>query len=372
MAIGMVSPLVRMVSLSLIVAATCATFVPPHLAVRQRGGRRASPVAVLTPSAMAVPPWVASPPSDEVWNDEIRAGWEMAYTSVAGEYEYEISEIEGTIPADLKGSLWRNGPGNFERGGQRFEHVLDGDGYLGRISIDGSAGRASFKGRFVRTKDFEEEEAADAILKRNTFGTQPEGGVLANAGRLALKNVANTNVVTLGGKVLALWEAGMPQRVVPSTMDCEGNDDLDGSLLEGGLVVSTGFEGLDRMLGLGQGFTAHPRIDPTSGRLAGFSWASKLDQSAVLATVREWDQGSGRAAHATRVELAGSLAPHDFAITPSWYVFAHNAMALEVLPFVAGLKGPVRTAVHAPTPTPNAYAQAQAQARAQAQAAAEA
>ena len=276
----------------------------------------------------------------------------MAYTSVAGEYEYEISEIEGTIPADLKGSLWRNGPGNFERGGQRFEHVLDGDGYLGRISIDGSAGRASFKGRFVRTKDFEEEEAADAILKRNTFGTQPEGGVLANAGRLALKNVANTNVVTLGGKVLALWEAGMPQRVVPSTMDCEGNDDLDGSLLEGGLVVSTGFEGVDRMLGLGQGFTAHPRIDPTSGRLAGFSWASKLDQSAVLATVREWDQGSGRAAHATRVELAGSLAPHDFAITPSWYVFAHNAMALEVLPFVAGLKGPVRTAVHAPTPTP--------------------
>ena len=100
------------------------------------------------------------------------------------------------------------------------------------------------------------------------------------------------------------------------------------------------------MLGLGQGFTAHPRIDPASGTLAGFSWASKLDQSAVLATVREWDQGSGRPAHATRVELAGSLAPHDFAITPSWYVFAHNAMALEVLPFVAGLKGPVRTAVH--------------------------
>ena len=160
----------------------------------------------------------------------------MAYSSVPGEYEYEISEIEGTIPADLKGSLWRNGPGNFERGGQRFEHVLDGDGYLGRISIDGSAGRASFKGRFVRTADFEEEEAADAILKRNTFGTQPEGGVLANAGRLALKNVANTNVVTLGGKVLALWEAGMPQRVVPSTMECEGSDDLGGSVLEGRLA----------------------------------------------------------------------------------------------------------------------------------------
>ena len=54
-----------------------------------------------------------------------------------------------------------------------------------------------------------------------------------------------------------------------------------------GLVVSTGLEGVDRMLGLGQGFTAHPRIDPAAATLAGFSWASKLDQSAVLATVRE-------------------------------------------------------------------------------------
>jgi len=27
--------------------------------------------------------------------------------------------------------------------------------------------------------------------------------------------------------------------------------------------------------------------------------------------VREWDQRSGRAVHATRVELAGSLAPHE-------------------------------------------------------------
>ena len=55
--------------------------------------------------------------------------------------------------------------------------------------------------------------------------------------------------------------------------------------------MSTGLEGVDRMLGLGQGFTAHPRIDPAAATLAGFSWASKLDQSAVLATVRELGLG---------------------------------------------------------------------------------
>ena len=41
------------------------------------------------------------------------------------------------------------------------------------------------------------------------------------------------------------------------------------------------------------------------------------------------------------MRAARSLAPHDFAITPSWYVFAHNDMELDILPFAAGLKGPV-------------------------------
>ena len=256
----------------------------------------------------AAPAAVMTPPSEDVWNDEIRLAWTKAYSSVPGEYDYEIDEIEGSIPSELKGTVWRNGPGNFDRGGKRYEHVLDGDGYLGRISIDGATGRASFKGRFVRTADFEAEVAAGKILTRNTFGTQPEGGVLANAGRLVLKNVANTNVITLGGRVLALWEAGMPQRVTPETMDYEGNDDLDGCLVDGGLTVSTGLEVVDRLLGLGQAFTAHPRVDPASNRVAGFCWASKFDQSAVLATVREWEQDSGQPVHATPVELAGRWA----------------------------------------------------------------
>ena len=63
---------IRVLCLWLVVAANCATFVPPHIAGRHaRGGQRASPTAVL---ASAVPPWVATPPSEEVWNDEIRAG----------------------------------------------------------------------------------------------------------------------------------------------------------------------------------------------------------------------------------------------------------------------------------------------------------
>ena len=126
--------------------------------------------------------------------------------SLREEGDYEITEVEGTIPTSLRGTVYRNGPGNFERSGERFAHILDGDGLVCRFSIDGAAGRAHFRSRYVRTPEFLAEEEADAVLYRNTFGTQPDPW-WSNAGNLVLKNVANTNIQAWGGKVLALWEA---------------------------------------------------------------------------------------------------------------------------------------------------------------------
>lgn len=134
-------------------------------------------------------------PSQADWNPKVKEAWSRAYASAPpAPASYEIEEIEGLIPRTLRGSIFRNGPGNFERGGNRFKHVLDGDGLLCRFSIDGSAGRAHFQRRFVETPAYKEEEAADAVLNRNTFGTQPAGGPLTNFGQLVLKNPANTHV----------------------------------------------------------------------------------------------------------------------------------------------------------------------------------
>ena len=184
-------------------------------------------------------------PSVDVWNDEIREAWTRAYSSVDGEHDYEITEIEGTIPADLRGSVFRNGPGNFERGGERFEHVLDGDGLICRFSIDGASGRAHFKSSFVRTPDFVAEEEADAVLFRNTFGTQP-AGMLANVGKLVIKNVANTNVQSWGGRLLALWEAALPCRLEPSSLRFEGLETFGDTLPDGGMTVTSGVPAIDQ------------------------------------------------------------------------------------------------------------------------------
>ena len=58
--------------------------------------------------------------------------------------------------------MFRNGLGNFERGGERFKHVLDGDGLISRFSIDGSTGRARFASKFVEARALEEEAEADS------------------------------------------------------------------------------------------------------------------------------------------------------------------------------------------------------------------
>ena len=50
-------------------------------------------------------------------------------TTLATEYDY-APRIEGQLPRALQGTLYRNGPGRFDRGGLRKRLLLDGDGML--------------------------------------------------------------------------------------------------------------------------------------------------------------------------------------------------------------------------------------------------
>ena len=48
-------------------------------------------------------------------------------TSLRAEHDYE-ARVEGAVPPELRGTLYRNGPGLFDRDGLRRRTVLDGDG----------------------------------------------------------------------------------------------------------------------------------------------------------------------------------------------------------------------------------------------------
>jgi all-trans-8'-apo-beta-carotenal 15,15'-oxygenase len=133
----------------------------------------------------------------------------------------ERAMIEGKLPDDLRGVFYRNGPGLFERGAgasrQRYEHLFDGDGlvHAWRFTDKG----VSHQARFVQTKKFVAEQAANEFLFP-AFGT----GIKAKAPTRTSDDVnpANINVVKVGDRLMALWEAGSGHALDPATLETRG------------------------------------------------------------------------------------------------------------------------------------------------------
>ena len=271
-----------------------------------------------------------------------KKAWAAAFRSQLEEFDYEITEIEGTVPDGLKGStLFRNGPGQFERGEQRVAHYLDGDGYLAKVAI-ASDGRAYFSSRFVRTAEYEQEAAADSFQFRTTFGNAKRGGPLASLLELYLKNPANTHVVRWGEKLLALYEAGFPYRIDPLTLKTLGMEDLQGNLSEESLPKSR-LEGLKRRSRGQQAMTAHPHLDPVRNRLVGWTWGmeAKIGRpNDLLIDICEYDEGWNVVSRTAYKMPGAAVNPHDFSLTQNYYVFFENALRFEVAPFLLGIQSP--------------------------------
>ncbi|NJO39214.1 MAG: Apocarotenoid-15,15'-oxygenase [Cyanobacteria bacterium CRU_2_1] len=247
-----------------------------------------------------------------------REAWQKGYRSLPQEYDYWIDEIEGQIPPDLHGTLFRNGPGLLEVNEQRIHHPFDGDGMICSIAFQN--GRAHFRNRFVQTQGFLEEKQAGKILYRGVFGTQKPGGWLANLFDSRLKNIANTHVIYWGGKLLALWEAAEPHRLDPATLDTWGLDYLDGVLQPG------------------SAFAAHPRIDPAceldDGKPCLVNFSIKPGLSTTI-TIYELNS-AGRVVRQHAHAVPGFAFIHDFAITPNYCIFFQAPMSFNPLPYVLG------------------------------------
>ncbi|KAK3267487.1 hypothetical protein CYMTET_23959, partial [Cymbomonas tetramitiformis] len=95
----------------------------------------------------------------------------------------------------------------------------------------------------------------------------------------------------------------------------------------------------------GNPFSAHPKIDPETGRLVTFSYQICLGGSLKSGglqtrfTIYELDQ-QYRVQRRLEHEFPGYAFMHDFAITKNYYVMFHNPVDLEILPFMVGEKCP--------------------------------
>ncbi|MBC6417858.1 MAG: carotenoid oxygenase family protein [Prochloron sp. SP5CPC1] len=220
--------------------------------------------------------------------------WQKGYQSQPNEYDYWVEDIEGDIPKKLQGTLFRNGPGLLDIHGTPIRHPFDGDGMVCAISF--RDGRVHFRNRFVRTEGFVQEKRKGKMLYRGVFGTQKPGGWLKNAFDLRLKNIANTNIIYWGGKLLALWEAAEPYRLDPQNLE------------------TLGIDYLDDVLKPGDAFAAHP-------------W--------VVYEFNPHGQLERRHSH----RIPGFAFIHDFAITSNYCIFFQNPVRFNPLPFVFGFRG---------------------------------
>jgi all-trans-8'-apo-beta-carotenal 15,15'-oxygenase len=244
------------------------------------------------------------------------------FEALTSEGEYAIEESEGVLPEGLVGTLYRNGPGRWEAGGQALGHLFDGDGMLSAFAISG--GEVRYRNRYVRTNHYLGARAGRGAPQRG-LGTLRRGGALANALRLPA-NVANTSVVMHAGELLALWEAGNPHALDPDTLETLGRENFGGKL---------------RWMGA---FSAHPKVDPRSGDLYNFGFevfprpklrCYRLDAKRQLRRLRD-------------VPLpAPGMWNHDMALTERSLVFVLDpiTVSLRHLPAVAAGLAPADRAL---------------------------
>ena len=225
------------------------------------------------------------------------------------EYDYAIEDTRGTLPAELRGTLYRNGPGRWEDYRHRpLRHLFDGDGMVSRFAI--GDGEVRYRNRYVRTRHYR------AMGTTRHLGTPAPGGWLANIASPAPPNLANTNIVKHAGKLFALWEGGPPHELDPVTLQTLGPRRFRGEL---------------RWMG---SYSAHPHLCPRSGEMYNFG-VELFPQPHLRMYVTS---PQGRLRHLASAGLPYAAMVHDFAITENNLVFLVSPIIPDTTRLLLGIK----------------------------------
>jgi len=237
--------------------------------------------------------------------------WAKAIAHPATEFPpTPLPVLSGKIPKNLRGTLYRNGPARLERGGMRMGHWFDGDGAILAVHFT-DAGTTAFY-RYVQTSGYQEEAAADQLLYGNYGMTAP--GPIWNQWFKPIKNVANTSVLALPDKLLALWEGGKPHALDLQTLETRGEDDLSG--LNNGLTYS-----------------AHPKRDPHTGEVFNFGISPGINAQLNLYK----SDRTGKIVQKASFSLEGVPIVHDFVLAGQYLIFFVPPVRLNALPVLIGL-----------------------------------
>jgi len=151
-----------------------------------------------TLSALTTAGLVESPLAAAALGGEHDLGY-LAVQAPGAEGVWSDLKIEGAIPKELNGDLYRVAPGQKKTFGVTLRHLFNGDAFLTKYQI--RDGQATVRGRFVGTPE-RSAELAESKMLFNEFGT------LAPAPGRGGKNQPSINVIRWDGRLLALSEDG--------------------------------------------------------------------------------------------------------------------------------------------------------------------
>jgi carotenoid cleavage dioxygenase-like enzyme len=142
--------------------------------------------------------------------------------------------VQGQIPAWLRGTLVRNGPGTFQVGSERYRHWFDGLAMLHRFSFEG--GQVSYANRFLDCQAYRQAQETGTICY-SEFATDPQRSFLDRLGGVVNPNITDSAKVSVGrlaGRHLALAETPIQVEFDPVTLASRGTfcyeDDLRGQM----------------------------------------------------------------------------------------------------------------------------------------------
>ncbi|MGF1458735.1 MAG: carotenoid oxygenase family protein [Leptolyngbyaceae cyanobacterium] len=238
--------------------------------------------------------------------------WARAIAQPAQEFALTpLSVLAGSLPSDLRGSLYRNGPARFERQGQRVNHWFDGDGAV--LAIHFADGTAEATYRYVRSAGFVDEENADQFLYSGYGSLAPVP--LWQRWKSQYKNAGNTSVLALPDKLLALWEGGWPHHLDPQTLETKG-------------IYSLG------QLTSDEPYSAHPKRHTQTGKI--FNFGIKTGANATLQLYRS--DATGHIEKKNAIPLNGIPLIHDFVLADRYLVFCVPPVRMNPLPAVLGFQ----------------------------------
>jgi all-trans-8'-apo-beta-carotenal 15,15'-oxygenase len=238
--------------------------------------------------------------------------WWHAIAEPAAEFgPVSLPVLAGTVPPGLRGCLYRNGPGRLQRGGEWVPHWFDGDGAILAVRFEETGVTGCY--RYVQTRGYQAETKADKYLYSG-YGQLASGPLWRRWGS-SPKNVANTSVLALPDRLLALWEGGQPYRLDLQTLATQGTDALGG-------------------LKSGQTYSAHPKIDPQTGEI--YNFGVRYGKRPILDLYRS--NAQGQILQQNSVPLSRCAVLHDCCLAGPYLVFCLPPMQADLIGVLLGLK----------------------------------